>query len=175
MKKNPSMLTQVEILQLLKSKIKQEGQHFIKVGVIEARLALEGEKITTTTKQGVETKNTALNGDYVVKNPMGEEYIVPFEKFQKKYQLMFNQQASSGEQYSVYQAVGECFGIEVTPDILRLLGYDPETTQVFEFEPPWGGKMICYLGDMLVSPTRSINEIYRIGKPEFEETYRLAE
>ncbi len=58
-----------------------------KRGLVNARIAKDAERITTTLKDGtVETTNTAQSGDVIVTNPMGEEYVMPMEKFAARYE-----------------------------------------------------------------------------------------
>ena len=55
-----------------------------KQGKITARKGAPGEKITTTLANGTEeTTNTVNDGDYVVTNPSGEEYIIDGATFAK--------------------------------------------------------------------------------------------
>ncbi len=138
---------------------------------VYAREAAQGEKIVTYTDTVKETENTANSGDYVVKNTTtsGEEYIVEGEVFNKRYESMNTLE----DGWKVYKAKGKCRAIPADQSVLCLLKTDGD----FKFMAPWGEEMICKVGDMLVCPTITgkINEVYRIGKKEFEETYRQAE
>ena len=59
---------------------------FKKFGLVKARPAVVGEKLTTTLEDGVkETVNKAKVGDWVVTNPSGEQYIISEEKFFGRY------------------------------------------------------------------------------------------
>lgn len=165
-------LSQFEIVALMRSIIQSQGSRYLKQGTVEARPAISGEKIITITGEQVETKNVAGVNDYVVRNPGGEEYIISGKKLADRYEIT-NDVANAGKEYSVYTATGQCFGVVVTEKIIEVLGYEA-TTQTFEFEPSWGGFMVCNLGDMLVSTSMEVESVYRIGIDEFNQTYIAA-
>ncbi|MBA3788873.1 hypothetical protein H0X32_00565 [Patescibacteria group bacterium] len=76
-----------------------QAQIYKKVSIVRARPAIAGERITTTLVDGrEETSNRAQEGEWVVTNSQGEEYIVPEEKFNVKYQ--------KGSEEGIYRAVG---------------------------------------------------------------------
>jgi len=168
-----TVLTQDQMISLLSKTIQDSGEHYKKFGTVEARPAVVGEVIVTVTKDGKETEKTAGEEDYVIKNPGGEEYIIGKKKLSGRYKLLPTLVADAGLAYSVYAAQGECFGVVVTPEIITLIGLE-ENTKTFEFEPSWGGSMKCNLGDMLVSTSRDVPEVYRIAIKEFNETYKKA-
>jgi hypothetical protein len=135
--------------------IDANGKHYKKFVKIFARPATEGEVIKTITKDGKETTNTAASGDYVVKNPGGEEYIV-------KPKVIANNYAPTGVKKSgwvEYQAFGEVDGIEWNDAPFMLIA-------------KWGETMPVKPGDMVV--TGDGKEVYRIARAEFIETYKLA-
>lgn len=77
---------------------------FKKQGRVEARPATAGEQITTILASGSkETANTANEGDWIITNPSGEQYIISQEKFLDRYE------ATSKD--DVYQAKGYCRAI----------------------------------------------------------------
>ncbi len=163
-------LSQKSMVSLLKP-ILSVAPQYQKVGKIEARQAQEGEIIVTMTQDGKETENQAKKGDFVVANPGGERYIISAEKMDKRYQEQPHELAQLGPLFKVYTATGTCYGVIVDDSILLHLGIPPGTLD-FTFEPSWGGKMRCRLGDMLVTTHRDVPEVYRIAKAEFEQTYR---
>ncbi len=163
-----SILSQEAFLNRMTPHFKQSGALYQKYKRIYARKALENEKIRTITNDGLETTNTAKKGDFVVKNQTGaqEMYIVTKEAFYKRYRLL----KEDGGEFSEYQSIGKVIGVELTPSLLNRLGFKTE----FEFVAPWGEKMVAKKGDYIVSPPEQ-NEVYRIARKEFFETYQLEE
>ena len=118
-----------------------------KVSRITARLAFEGETVVTVMRDGhAETTNTASDGDYVVTNPGGEEYVVPKEKFLAKYKLV------EGNQYA--PIAGPVRVIFVTTNVV--------------FIASWGEEQRIKSGGVIVNNAGSV---YGIQGPEFAETY----
>ncbi len=91
-----------------------------------------------------------------------ELYLVKAETFKKKYSLV----QSLEQGWGCYQPKGEISGLIVGKDHLEAFG----ATSVMEFQAPWKDTMIVKPGDMLVVPPEK-DEIYRIAKKEFGETY----
>lgn len=82
-----------------------EAPVFKKQGQVTARRAEAGEKITTTLESGAkETDNTANEGDYIVTNPSGEQYIISEQKFLGRYE--------ASDEGGVYNAKGYCRAIK---------------------------------------------------------------
>ena len=52
---------------------------------------------------------------------------------------------------------------------MSLLDVDDE----FYINAPWGERQLACTRDYLVSPYPASDEIYRIGRLEFEQTYRI--
>lgn len=124
-----------------------------KTAVVNARKLKRAELILTYTqgKNGIEleTKRIGKPGDYVVKNPSGEEYIIAEKIFLDRYEHKY---------YNLYRPVGKIKAIKYNgPDI--------------SFYAGWGEKMILRTGDMLASPAPNYDEIYRIGIIEFLQSY----
>jgi hypothetical protein len=145
---------------------KASGRLYRKYKKIYARQTLKNEKIETVTSDGLETSNTAKEGDFVVKNQTDaqEMYIIGSEKFNEKYQFL----GESEDGFSEYEPRGKVLGIELTTDLLNELGLDAE----FEFMAPWGEKMVAKKGDYIVTPP-DYSEVYRIARKEFFETYEI--
>lgn len=167
----------------------------------------------------VETINMAKKGDYIVKNPTGEEYVLTSEKFKKNYYVtpVDGKKDSKGYQEFVNRPE-ERNVVEVTKEVMkknedefgstpsqekffdfaknletkkaeksvkvkaRIAGKeekvitvtksDGENKNTFKFKASWGEDMILRAGDFLVV---SSDEVYRIGKKEFESTYKFKE
>lgn len=152
MKKKP----RTEVVDLFKARMQQRMvKKYNKFGTVEARLAKMGEKIDTIVNGKKETTNTAKNGDYVVKNPSGEQYIISGDKFNSRYQL---QNRSIG--WSLYNATGSCWAFK----------YEGPK---FTFEAPWGEDMLVETGDYIaVAGIDNLDDIYRIEKNSFKQTYK---
>ena len=107
---------------------------FIKDVTVTARLATAGEEIVTQMKDGhVETTNTANDGDVIIRNPSGEEYIIGGAKFAQRYAGAERLSATYGD----FKAAGQ-----PTPCV-RL-------TEDVEFTAPWGTPMQIKKGGVLV-------------------------
>jgi len=165
----------------------------------------------------VETINTAKKGDYIVKNPTGEEYVLTPEKFKKNYYVTpVNDDEDSNGYKEFENRPEERNVVEATKDVMSKIEYEFKSTpsqekffdfaknldtnkaeknvkvkarvadkeervvtitkggsenkSTFKFKASWGEDMILKVGDFLVV---SSDEVYRIGKKEFESTYRL--
>ncbi|MBC2857138.1 hypothetical protein H3N56_11905 [Cetobacterium sp. 2A] len=151
------IVSQKELIKMYEKELKKSSV-YEKFNPIYAREAVIGEQIKTITKDGLETINTAYEGDYIVKNQTlaKEEYIVPKEKFEKRYTFIKN----LDKNWNIYKPTGEIKAIKV------------ETKETFYIMAPWNEKMIVKSGDFLVSPL-DYSEVYRIANHEFFETYKL--
>ena len=147
------MLSQEQMVQKFAPLIKKEGKTYRKSVVVKARLASLGEVIQTITDGKVETSNAAKEGDFVVINPTGECYIIPGDKFKKRYEHF------EGDEY---KATGRIIGLIASKEI---------ADECPEFEAAWGEPMILEEGDVLAMPLGGDPEVYRIAKSVFKETY----
>jgi hypothetical protein len=130
---------------------------FKKQGQVTARRAEVGEGITTTLKSGAqETTNKANEGDYIVTNPSGEQYIISEKKFLGRYE----QTTENG----VYAAKGYCravknpFGKPI--EIMALWG-QPQT-----------GDENCMFADTCDENGTMDGEPYLIEADAFAKTYK---
>jgi len=163
----------------------------------------------------VETTNIAKIGDYIVKNPTGEEYVLTKDKFIKNYiNEPFNSEDDNG--YCEYKNKAETRNIviideKISSELLVKFGdktpsqstffdfmskYDTIKAEkdvivkarvakveetvitktrkendsgiIIKFGAPWGGDMILKKNDIIVIMS---DEVYRIGKYEFDNTY----
>ncbi|MFK8103421.1 MAG: hypothetical protein AB8G15_12890 [Saprospiraceae bacterium] len=145
--------------------LEAKGQFFKKVTRVFAKKAQGGELIETITNDGLETRNTAKSGDFIIKNQTeaAEQYILSPDKFLARYQLYDKKKDGFHE----YDAIGKIIAIEVDQNLLTQLNYPPE----FHFIAPWGGKMIVKKNDFLASPL-DLKSVYRIARKEFFQTYQ---
>ncbi len=150
-----------EVVELYKDAEYQGSvREFQKFGIVMARTAIEGEVVITMINGVEETRKTAGPNDMVVRNPGQEEYIISSDKFRQRYTL--NQDMYPGLVWVQYKAIGRCWAFMYTGD-------------AFEFEAPWGEAMKVEPGDMIaITDPKNLDDIYRIEKTAFAETYRLA-
>ena len=119
--------------------------------IVKARKAKAGETIISTINRGKdnfkETVNRAENGDFIITNPGGEEYIIRGDKFTGLYKKLPD---------GTFKALGEVKGIRTVANV--------------EFEAPWGERMKIRAGGYLVDAN---GERYGIDETIFKKTYRL--
>lgn len=156
--------SQEELLERMKPLLR-EGKVYGKFKEIDAMEAQGGEVIETVTTDGLETKNIAKKGDYIVRNTTDamEMYVIKRDKFSQRYEYKGD---LTGD-WKIYGAVGKIKGVKVDSKVIK----DLDTGNKFYFMAPWGEKMVVKKGDYLVSPL-DYSEIYRVAEKEFFETYR---
>jgi PGDYG protein len=129
-----------------------------KQGRVHARPAVAGEHITTTLATGVkETDNTASEGDYIVTNPSGEQYIISGQKFAARYE--------AGAEAGVYAAKGFCRAI-VNP-------FGEQITILASWGSPQVGDADCLIADVCAADGTGEGEPYLIDAASFAATYKL--
>jgi hypothetical protein len=158
------VLSQAELMALLVPQLRAKGQTYRKIKRVLARPALDGEPIATITSDGLETTNTAKQGDVIVQNTTeaGECYILPHHKFETRYHFLEEQP----DGWSLYEATGTITAVELTAELLQTL----QLPDVFQFTARWGESMKAEKGDYLATPP-DYSEVYRIARKEFFETY----
>lgn len=158
------MITQKEMLQHFLPLMETQGKRYKKKSLIRAKKAEPGLVVVTRTSDGIETKNTAEKGDWLVENQTSakESYLIRADTFEKKYTLM----DSLGQGWGCYQPKGEIFAMKVSSLDLENLG----AHEILEFQAPWKESIVLKAGDFLVISLEK-SEIYRVAKKEFIETY----
>jgi hypothetical protein len=158
------MITQKEMLEHFLPLIETQGRRYKKKSLIRAKKAEAGQIVVTITSDGIETKNTAEKGDWLIENQTSahESYLVRDDVFGKKYTLMH----SLGRGWGCYRPKGEIIAIKVSAQDLEDLG----SKEILEFEAPWRESIVLKPDDFLVISLEK-SEIYRIAKKEFQETY----
>jgi len=146
-------LTQEEMISKYGAIIAKKGKVFRKSGIVSARPATLGENVVTSIGGEVETRNSAKEGDWVITNPTGENYIVSDDKLQSRYEKIGEGQ---------YKAKGKIRGIVVSSN---------DAIECPKFVAAWGEDMIMKEGDVLAIPIGSNPEVYRIERLVFEKTY----
>ena len=159
-------MTQEEIKTAILPILRKKGKLYRKFKKVWARQSKQRRTVRTVTSDGTETTNVAEKGDYIVKNKTKakERYVIKPKKFENRYE--WERDLKNG--YSRYKPTGKVIAIAVTMDLLKHLGEKSS----FYFEAPWGSDMIVKKGDYLVCPPEE-NEVYRIAREEFGETYEL--
>lgn len=135
--------------------------HYEKFKKVDARPAIEGEEIVTIINGEEETKSTAKKGDFIVrsKGKNKEEYTVDGDKFKKRYEIVEGSEADE-DGFQEYDPTGDCYAFK----------YDDDD---FTFVAPWGEDMIVKSGDFIASiDLENLDDIYRIEKDEFIDTYK---
>ncbi|MEX1018394.1 MAG: hypothetical protein WDZ49_01975 [Litorilinea sp.] len=125
-----------------------DAPYYKKCAIVSARAAMAGETIETVVDGLTETVNVANDGDYVVSNPGGEEYIVEKDRFESRYTLIEateNQFLPTGAPVQII-----------------------ELDQNVEFEAPWGETQYILAGGFLIF---NVDEVYGIQRQEFLDTY----
>jgi len=160
------MLSQEDLINIVIPLIINEGKRYEKYRKVYAREAKEGEKITTTTSDGLETENVAQKGDYILRNQTDakEVYILKSEKFIQRYLLI----GDGIDGFKEYRPMGQVLALEMTEEHMKKLGFEEKGY----FLAPWGYKMLINTLDFLVCPL-DFSEVYRVARKEFFETYRL--
>lgn len=132
-----------------------------KSGSVFARPATPGEVVVTmiTAEDGAtkETQNTAAEGDFVTRNPGGEEYI-PTD-FHSRYFLSDDQSGEIPEGYARYSPIGKALALQVP--------------HAFTIIAPWGEEQhIGANGWLAINPNDS-TDVYGIDAKAFADTYEL--
>lgn len=130
---------------------------YVKSAVVQATRARGGERIETVLADGTpETVNTCNEGDFIVTNPGGEQYVLTPENFAKRYE--------PGDDGS-YRAKGVCRAFQ-----------NPTGNNV-SVTAPWGEEQHGDKDAMFAvavdpdDPTHIGSDRYIIGGDEFKSTY----
>ncbi|MEK7602230.1 MAG: PGDYG domain-containing protein [Patescibacteria group bacterium] len=131
---------------------------FKKHGQVHARRAVVGESIITTLESGIkETENTAQEGDWIITNPDGEEYIISENKFNSRYEPT--------NEDGLYEAKGSCRAI-VNP-------FGKPIEIMASWGSPQTGGSDCMIADTCDDDGSNMNgEPYIIDADAFAKTYQ---
>lgn len=157
-------ISQKEAKDLFLPVIEKEGKVYKKSTIVDARPAEEGELVVTEIDGEEETRKKAKKGDMVITNPDGEEYIVDKKKFESRYDPV--DEPSKLEGNKRYEAKGYAKALEFNHE-------DFDVESPFYFTAAWDEKMLIKDGDMIVTTLPDKNEVYRIEKKSFSNTYKL--
>jgi len=172
-------MSQEKAFAILGPIIHNRGQNYSKFGDILVREAKIEEIVETYTPDGkLETTNKAVLGDFIIRNPTGEEYVLTKEKFLVRYDPTDKKETINGKEYGIFVPKGRCRGVIFTKELAAELNLPLDNNEFF-FMAIWKEPMRATIGDMLVSPLDDAGnigkEVYRIEKTSFEKTYKLGE
>ena len=135
-----------------------EAPVFAKKAEVSAVVAAAGQEVRTVLANGTEeTVNITEEGDVIVTNPGGEQYILKPENFAKRYE--------STTEDGVYRAKG------------MARAFKNDTGAPIEIMAPWGepqfGDENCMIATVFDpdNPNDIGSDRYIIGADEFAETY----
>lgn len=125
---------------------------YTKITPVKARPAVPGEKVITKLSDGhIETENPNIKqGDMLITNPTGEQYVIGKTKFEEKYY-------STPDKNGFYRP---------KPSPQKFL-YLPED---IVFVASWGEDQHMRTGSF-INITNLDKDIYGIGREEFLKTY----
>ncbi len=159
-----SLLDQAQA-SFITSWLKEKGHLYEKYRTVLARVAASEENIISVISSGRETSNTAHSGEYIVQNQTAarEEYVVKKEKFNNRYEFL----RTVDHIWSEYIPKGQVYALQLQGEII----VEKEWPLHFYICASWEELQYCTIGDYLVCPPDG-SEFYRIGRTEFEETYK---
>ena len=156
--------------------IEKKGGLFQKTAGVHAVVAKGGEHIITVTKDGKETENISFAGDFIITNDTSsmESYIIPAFKFNDRYVPH-----PDITDFYVPNEKARIFALEVSEANIRQ--YNLKEIEQLIINPehpvfihtPWNEDQAVRLNDYLACPITK-NEVYRIARHEFDESYTLA-
>ncbi len=153
-----TLISKEQIQQTFEDMVEQgKVERYKKYGAVDARLAIPGEKITTVIDGEIETTNVANRGDVVVMNTTTksrEQYIITIDKFNGRYV----------DPQNLVESWGTFFPSGETDAFV----WDGNS---MSFIAPWGEEMIVHNGDYIARIPGTSDDIYRIARDEFLNTY----
>jgi hypothetical protein len=136
-----------------------EAPVYRKSAIVSIREAIPGERIVTVMADGHrETENTAAEGEFVVTNPGGEQYVIDEKVFTGRYEPLGD---------GLYQAKG----------LIR--AFRNPTGRPVTILAPWGEQEhqgpYCMFAALVTpdAPEKITGDRYLIGAREFADTYVL--
>jgi hypothetical protein len=131
-------------------------RHYRKKQTVAIRPAVPNEVVETVIDGERETVNTARAGDYVVRGAKGEHYVISPETKAERYGGPIGGPQADG--FRDYKAKGDVYAFQ----------YEGDT---FTFVAPWGENMIVNPGDYIGATEIGSDQIYRIEKSAFADSY----
>ena len=133
---------------------------------VDARLATPGEVVETRIAgQGIETRNRAAAGDWLVRNRCdtsgGEIYLVRADKFLGRYERTAAPTATDG--WQEFRPLGK---------VMTFFVVAPEHG-TFTFDAPWHERMVAKPGDAIVQDPADPRDLYRVAAASFACTFDI--
>lgn len=136
-----------------------------KFAEITAIQVTENTKVDTIVNGKNETTNNAEPGDYIVRNPDGEEYVVKKEKFDSKYEFTGQTIMINKIEKKVYTPKG------------KIRAFKNDTNEEVELTAPWGEQMYgdesCYFVAVCDDSGDIGEDRYLIENRAFNNTYKM--
>jgi hypothetical protein len=140
------ILSQKEMREFYEDLPQDEEDYVKKELELDYRIAEKPEKVITSIDGEQETVNKANEGDYIITGVKGENYVLDPKKFNERYFIDGNYAKTKPVEITAKQYKGKNMS----------------------FMAKWGEEMKLNYNDFLV---RNGNEIYRIERRAFTETY----
>lgn len=167
----PQSISQENLIKNYASVVKEMGKMYFKHGKVFIRKALPNEKVISVTSSGFETEKFAEDGHYVLTNlatRSRECYLIKQHTYEK-YELV---DAIKGEykMKSGFNIHAVKFDQQNFPKLFSgSMKKNEFGMRYIYIEAAWGESQVLIENDYLAL---NGDEIYRIGKLEFEQTYR---
>ncbi len=162
-------IPQEKLKAVIMPRISEDGAHYKKCQQVHARPAKVGEVVISVTEAGEETSNYAKADQIVIRalTKAGEQYLINCSKFEARY----DEVEPVDDMWTLYSPRGEVRALEVTHAVTSLL----DVSEEFLIIAPWKSEQQVYEGDYFAAPWPDLDEVYRIARSEFDQTYRIAE
>jgi len=145
------------------------GQLYQKVTRMHAKEATEDGTLETVLQGKVESVKAHKAGDYILVGTEGERYSMSAEMFKSRYDVAAAMEAADAslqaQGFRCYTPTGRAWAQQV--DQATVSACFPAG----KFIAPWGSEMMIAPGDWLATAAPSADEIYRIEKTAFANTY----
>ena len=146
------------------------GTKYEKFALMHAIECKESGTLETILNGKVETTNGYTAGDLIVLGTEGERFVLSAEKFQERYDVASAQApadaALASQGYKAYTPTGQAWAQQL--DERAIAANFPEG----KFMAPWGSEIIIEPGDWLATTAPLANDIYRIERNAFRNTYK---
>ena len=163
--------TQAAVLAAWRDRL-MAGPIYAKVARMHIRRVDEAGSLATVLQGKVETTNSYAAGDYIVHGTEGERYVLTPATFEARYHtdtaVDTADPALAADGYRLYMPKGRVWAEQIA-DAAMLASTFPAG----KFIAPWGNEMAMEVGDWVASPYPAANQVYRIEKIAFANTYSL--
>lgn len=133
---------------------------FEKVTTVEAKTLKAGEEIVTVIDGEEETKNTAKEGDVLIKGIGGEKYVISLHTFKERYLTTDSKKVTKvPPTFTKFTSTGFAYAFQWKNPTMKFIA-------------PWNEEMICNEGDFLATTSLDDIEVYRIESNIFKKTYK---